>query len=202
VNLWRLHVVRHPDLREQEAAFDALLEQTPPGGELAYDLPWPKWWLLHHLVARGFLLHGTNAAGVAELRTRDTFDAHGKPISAMFASDDAIWPLYFAVVNRPVAQSYINWCEQPGDGTSRYLFSIGSDPRLPESWTDGAIYVVPRDSFTQTPRSREFTSAVPVAPRARLAVSPDDFPLRAKTRGHRRGESVRRVSIRHALRLR
>jgi hypothetical protein len=201
MNLWRLHVVRHPDLREQAGVFDSLLDRTPPGGELAYDLPWPKWWLLHHLVRRGLLLHGTNAGEVSELRTRATFDAHGAPIEAMFASDDAIWPLYFAVVNRPFAQSYINWCEQPGNGTSRYLFSIGSDPRDPRSWTDGTIYALPRETFTQTPRSREFTSPVPVAPRARLAVSPEDFPLKAKTRGHARGDSVRKVSLRHALRI-
>ena len=65
----------------------------------------------------------------------------------MFASDDAIWPIYFAVVNRPVAQSYINWCEHPGNRTSRYLFSIGSDPKAPESWTAGTVYILPSDTF-------------------------------------------------------
>jgi hypothetical protein len=203
MNLWRLHVVRHPELSAHGEAFDALLARTPAGGEIDYTLAdVPKWWLLHHLTQRGFLLHGTNAHEVAELATRDTFDAHGRPITAMFASDDAIWPLYFAVVNRPVAQSYINWAEQPGNGTSRYLFSIGSDPKDPASWTDGAIYVLPRDTFVQTPGSREFTSPVPVAPRARLAVSPEDFPLQGRTRGHRRGDSVRKVALLHALRLR
>jgi hypothetical protein len=33
-------------------------------------------------------------------------------------------------------------------------------------------------------------------------VTPDDLPLRDKAIGFRRGESVRRVAIRHALRLR
>ncbi|HEY6962343.1 MAG TPA: hypothetical protein VI408_10685 [Gaiellaceae bacterium] len=201
VNWWRLRVVPHPDTVPYAAAFDDLIEATPPGGEVAYDLPQPKWWFLHHLTRRGFLLHGTNRRELTEMRTRATFDAHGAPIDAAFASDDALWPLYFAVVDRDFAQSYINWCEHPGNGTSRYLFSIGSDPRDPRSWSDGTIYILDGATFQQTPGSREFTSRVPVSPRARLHVTPADFPLKDRTRGHRRGDSVRKVSILHALRL-
>ena len=78
-------------------------------------------------------MHGSNEPAIDEFRTRQNLDAHQRPIDAVFASDDAIWPLYFAVVNRPVAQSYINWCEHVTSrrlgAHSRYLFSIGSDPR-------------------------------------------------------------------------
>jgi len=108
--------------------------------------------------------------------------------------------MYFAVVNRPVARSYINWCEHV-PGASRYLFSIGSDPRDPRSWCDGTVYVLPAETFSPTPASRELISAVPVRPRARLRVSPDDFPLRRQTRGHRRGDTPRSVSIRNLMRL-
>src|SRR5262249_19717593 len=117
----------------------------------------------------------------------------------IWASDDAIWPMYFAVVNRPVAQSYINWCAHV-PGASRYLFSIGSDPRNETSWTTGTIYVLPAATFTHTPETRELTSEVPVRPRALLAVEPSDFPFKDRTRGHRRGESVRSVVWRNALR--
>jgi hypothetical protein len=202
LNVWRLLVLRHPPLRaEDEAAFDALLAATPPGGLVDYSLPQPKWWFLHHLARHGQLLHGSNEREIDEFRPRQTFDAHGVPIEAVFASDDASWPLYFAVVNRPVAQSYINWCEHVG-ARSRYLFSIGSDPRDARSWTSGTIYVLPRDTFRQTPKSREFVSPVAVRPRARLAVEPADFLFRDWTLGHRRGETPRRVSVRHALTLR
>jgi hypothetical protein len=202
-NPWRLRVMRHPDLRAHAAAFDDLLARTPDGGEAAYDLPQPKWWFLHHLVTHGFLLHGSNERAIDEFRTRPNFDAHNvRRVDAVFASDDAIWPIYFAVVNRPVAQSYINWCEHPGNGTSRYLFSIGSDPWAPESWTTGTVYVLPAATFVPTPDSRELTSTVPVRPRARLGVEPEDFPFKAQTRGHRRGATPRSVAIRAALRLR
>jgi hypothetical protein len=202
-NPGRLLVMRHPPLTTTDRAdFDRLLERTPAGGEVDYDLPRPKWWFLHHLVTHGFVLHGSNEPAIDEFKTRQTFDAHDVPIDAVFASDDAIWPMYFAVVNRPVAKSYINWCEHPGNGTSRYLFSIGSDPREAASWTTGTIYVLPRETFEPTPASRELVSRVPVRPRARLTVEPEDFPFKEKTRGHRRGDSVRKVSLKHALRLR
>ena len=192
--------MRNPNVTPHAEAFDALLAHTPDGGVVDYGLPQPKWWFLHHLVTHGYLLHGSNEPEIAEFRTRQTFDAHGKPIDAVFASDDAIWPLYFAVVNRPVAQSYINWCEHVR-GKSRYLFSIGSDPRDPRSWTGGTIYLLSRETFSPTPDSRELVSRVPVRPRARLRVSPDDFPFRAQTRGHKHGDTPRRVALRHALRL-
>lgn len=190
-----------PDTGPHAAVFGALLERTPTGAEITYDLPQPKWWFLHHLVQSGYVLHGSNERAIDEFATRENFDAHNtRRVNAVFATDDAIWPLYFAVVNRSVASSYINWCDHV-PGASRYLFSIGSDPADPRSWTEGTIYVLPRETFMPTPESRELTSLVPVSPRARLHVTPDDFPFRRQTRGHRRADSVRRVVIRNVLRL-
>lgn len=201
LNLWRLLVLRDPALSPADrSAFDDLLAETGEGEIVDYRLEQPRWWFLHHLVHSGYLLHGTNEPGIAEFRTRANDDAHGNPVDAVFASDDAVWPMYFAVVNRPVARSYINWCEHV-PGASRYLFSIGSDPRDPRSWCDGTVYVLPAETFSPTPASRELVSAVPVRPRARLRVTPDDFPLRRQTRGHRRGDTPRSVSIRNLMRL-
>ena len=194
--------MRDPDVRAHEAAFDDLLARTEAGAAIDYNISQPKWWFLHHLVrSRGYVLHGTNEPAIEEFETRQNFDAHGvRAVDAVWASDDAIWPLYFSVVNRPVAQSYINWCSHVR-GASRYLFSIGSDPRDDASWTTGTIYVLPSDTFIATPGTRELTSEVPVRPRARLIVEPDDFPFRDQTRGHRRDESVRSVVWRNALRM-
>jgi hypothetical protein len=70
----------------------------------------------------------------------------------------------------------------------RYFFSIDTDPASGESWTDGAVYVFPRDSFRLT-YDQEWVSETAVRPRARLAVMPDDFPFRDKVFRHRVGES-------------
>jgi hypothetical protein len=193
--------MRRPTISAEDAeAFDRLLAVTPPGGDVHYDLARPKWVFLHHLVQRGYVLHGSNEPGVEEFRTRPQRDAHGEPIEALFATDDAIWPLYFAVVRREGnAYGYINWCVHVRN-ESRYLFSIGRDPRQPEAWTEGWIYVLPGDTFRPTPDSRELVSLVPVRPRARLRVEPDDFPFRPRTMAHGQGATPNTVTWRAALR--
>jgi hypothetical protein len=196
-----MHILPRPPLgRNDRRAFDELLDATAPGATVAYELAQPKWWFLHHALDGGFLLHGSNEGGIDEFRTRQTFDAHGAPIDAVFASDDAVWPLYFAVVNRDALDAgYINWCEHVRD-ESRYFFSIGADPGDERSWRGGTVYLLPSETFAPTPSSREFVSPAAVRPRARLPVAPDDFPFRAQTLGHRRGDTPNRVALRHALR--
>jgi hypothetical protein len=200
LNPYRLLVMRHPEV--ESAAFAGLLERTPPGAEIAYDLPDPKWHFLHWAIGHGLLLHGTNALGLDRLGTRATGDAFGAPTEGLFASDDAIWPLYFATVRRDALRyGYINWAVHVR-GASRYVFSIGADPRDAGSWTTGAIYLFPADTFARTGATRELISRDPPAPRAWLRVDPDDFPFRAQTIEHGAGATPARVVLRHALRLR
>ena len=196
-----MRILPRPPLgADDRRAFDALLDATPPGETVPYDLAQPKWWFLHHAIGCGLLLHGSNERAIDEFRTRQTFDAHGTPIDAVFASDDAVWPLYFAVVNREALDGgYINWCEHVRD-ESRYVFSIGADPRDGRSWRSGVVYLLPRGTFNATPASRELVSPVAVRPRARLHVEPDGFPFRTQTLAHRRGDTPNRVVLRHALR--
>jgi hypothetical protein len=201
LNPWRLLVMPHPTLSaEDRAAFDELLDSTPPEGRIDYRLAQPKWWFLQRAISRGLLLHGTNELELTELRTRATGNAFGAPVTALFATDDAIWPLYFATVNRAALRhGYINWATHVR-GTSRYVFSIGADPNDRASWTDGVVHLLPADTFTRTGATRELVSAEPVRPRARLPVAPGDFPFRAQTVGHGAGATPRRVVAQHALR--
>jgi hypothetical protein len=201
LNPYRLLVMPHPHLTEADrAAFERLLAATPDGGDVAYDLERPKWWFLHHAIRSGLLLHGTNEHGLEVLGTRANDDARGAPVDAVFASDDAIWPLYFAVVRREALRyGYINWAVHVRDG-SRYVFSIGADPAAPDSWTNGTIYLLPGESFRRTDSSRELVSETAVKPRARLAVAPEDFPFRRRTIEHGAGDTPARVVLRHALR--
>ena len=199
MNLWRLHPVPFPDLAAHAARFDALIDATPSGGSVDVRADAPCWWFLHHLIRRGYVLHGSNNTAIEEFEPRGNFDAHNvRHVEGVFASDDAIWPIYFATADRTnEPRGLINWCEHAGAG-ARYLFALEGEP----TWIDGMVYALPSETFEPTPESRELVSFVTVRPRLRVPVSPDDFPLREKTISFRRGESVRRVSIRHALRLR
>ena len=198
MNLWRLHRVPFPDVSQHADEFDALVDATPPGGAVDYTAAAPRWWFLHHLIRRGYLLHGSNNTGIGEFEPRGNFDAHNvRHVEGVFASDDAIWPIYFATADRTGGRrGLINWCEHVGGG-ARYLFALEGMP----SWVDGMVYALPSETFEATPATRELVSFVAVRPRLGVPVGPADFPLRDKTIGFRRGESVRRVSIRHALRL-
>ena len=199
MNLWRLHPVPFPDVSAHENEFNALIDATADGGAVDYVSVAPRWWFLHHLIRRGFLLHGSNTTVIDGLEPRTNFDAHNvRQVEGVFASDDAIWPIYFATADRTGGRrGLINWCEHTGGG-ARYLFALEGEP----SWVDGMVYALPRETFEATPSSRELVSFVAVRPRLRVAVTPADFPLRDRTIGFRRGESVRRVALRHALRLR
>ncbi|MGN6798801.1 MAG: hypothetical protein ACTHKS_11695 [Gaiellaceae bacterium] len=198
MNLWRFHKVLFPDVSPHEAEFDAMIDATPNGGTVDYRGDAPRWWFLHHLIRRGYVLHGSNNTAIEEFEPRGNFDAHNvRHVEGVFASDDAIWPIYFATADRRIEpRGLINWCEHVGNG-ARYLFALEGEP----SWIDGMIYALPRATFEPTPSSRELVSFVAVEPRLRVPVTPDDLPLRDKAIGFRRGESVRRVAIRNALRL-
>jgi hypothetical protein len=198
MNLWRLHPVSFPDVSAHESEFDALIDATGDGDVVDYASAAPRWWFLHHLIRRGFLLHGSNNAAIDEFEPRGNFDAHNvRHVEGVFASDDAIWPIYFATADRTGGRrGLINWCEHAGAG-ARYLFALEGEP----SWVDGMVYALPSATFEATPASRELVSFVAEGPRQRIPVGAGDFPLRDKTIGFRRGESVRRVSLRHALRL-
>ena len=130
---------------------------------------------------RGFLVHGSNEPAIDEFRTRANLDAHQQPIEAVFASDDAIWPLYFAVVNRPVAQSYINWCEHVGDAVALHLLDrlrparralLDDRDDLPAAARD-----VPRDAVEPRARQRGAGPAARAADRrARRLPAPAPHP--------------------------
>jgi len=190
----RLNLVRLPqappldldDADRQE--FDALLEVTPAGGWVDYRSSRPKHEFLRYLAEeRGLLLHGSNDPEIPEFTPRPQHTYTGEPIEAVFATTDGVWVLYFATVARPPVWSLRNACNVLGD-SRRYLFSIDTDPAAAATWTNGAVYILERDSFTST-YDQEWVSTTPVRPRARLAVTPEDFPFRGRVFRHRVGES-------------
>jgi hypothetical protein len=189
INILRLPEVRPLDLDADAAAeFDALLERTPGGGWIDYDSERPKQLFLRYLGEGGHaLLHGSNNTEIAEFEPRGQETYTGDPVEAVFATDDGIWVLFFALVARPPVQVLRNACNLRS-GRRRYFFAIDTDPRAPESWTDGAVYLLPPDTFTKT-YDAEWISPAPVRPRARLAVTRADFPYADRVFRHRFGES-------------
>jgi hypothetical protein len=173
---------------DTEAEFEGLVERTAVGGWIDYDSAHPKHVFLRYLgEGKRYLLHGSNDRDIAEFEPRGQETYTGDPVEAVFATDDGIWVLFFAVVARPPVWSLRNACNVRG-GRRRYFFAIDTDPLAAQSWTDGAVYLLPPDTFMQT-YDAEWISPTPVRPRARLAVSRADFPYADRVFRHRFGES-------------
>jgi hypothetical protein len=93
--------------------------------------------------------------------------------------------MFFAIVGRkPYPYSLNHDCRMDSDGAGRirraYRFSTST--LHDEPWTNGMIYILPRDTFEQQRDSEgrlsfEWASRVAVRPLAKLTVTPADFPL-------------------------
>lgn len=189
VNLLRLPEVKPLEIDARAAAeFDSMLDATDEGGWIEYRSSRPKHLFLRYVGERGrCLLHGSNDTGIAEFEPRAQETYTGELVEAVFATDDGIWVLFFAVVARPPVWSLRNACNVRA-GRRRYFFAIDTDPAAPESWTDGAVYLLPPDTFEQT-YDAEWISPAPVCARAWLAVTRADFPYADRVFRHRFGES-------------
>jgi len=183
-----LDVVEGPRLTVdavRAAQYDALLDGVRgTGGPISYDVAHPKHEFLSYAVHhRGLLAHGSNRAGIEEFEPRPA-DEGGTRQVGVFAADDAIRPMGFATVSRarrPWGQYNGFYRTGRGEALRRfYVFAIARDPDDPTSWTDGAVYLLPRDTFAHGDAD-EWISVVAVRPVAWLPVSPDDFPFRRAT---------------------
>jgi hypothetical protein len=190
-----------PAARVDKAAFERLVRAVDEarGSEIDYDAAAPKHAFFRYLLEhRPVLLHGTGDPTIERFDPRRQTDYDNEWTNAVFATDDPIWPIFFAVVNRPVARSLINACSRRY-GESHYYFSIGTDPTRRDAWRSGWIYVVPRQTFRLHPSGPEWLSPTAVRPLARLRVDPSDFPFLGDVTQHTLGEPVGRAVVRATL---
>ena len=186
------------------AAFDALLDETLArgGGPLIdYTLAAPKWQFLCHAADhRGLALHGSGQPDIAEFEPRQPSDLtdFGNQ-KAVYAAADGLWAMYFAIVDRDrYPLTLMNGCIRVQDTAGSisgplYFFSVSQSARPAEPWRSGTVYLLPSATFAQQPpmpfhgaqvHIAQLASPEPVRPLARLAITPEDFPLLQQIRGH------------------
>lgn len=179
---------------QKKAAFEALFAETIArgiGSAVIYTLPYPKHEFLRYLVEyKGLFMHGTEHLDIEVLhpRSQSTSDNETGRVYGIYADKDHLRPLYFAVINRRRCPSLNNgFFDLHEDGTPvtneeealldrryyRLAINITSLPRDP--WRNGVVYALPPDTFEFW---EEWTSRVPVQPILRLAVTPEDLPLK------------------------
>jgi HEAT repeat protein len=169
----------------KRAAFAALYDRTlgaASGNTVAYDLPYPKYEFLCYLAdEQQLLLHGSNRTDLdilAPIRWATDPSAYAN-INGVYADPDGLRPFYFAIVNRQQLLGGLKntflWGAD-GDAPQRkyYQLAIDAESLWQAPWTDGMVYVLPRDTFEE---ATEWTSRLPVRPLIKVPVTPAEFPL-------------------------
>jgi len=189
------------DISEQAArAFAELFNEAQvqgPAVEINYRLPYPKYLFLEYLADRhGLMLHGSNNRDLDLLKpirfSNDSREFGNQ--AAIYATQDPLWALFFAVLDRDAITGSINngAIQLKGDDGSvlrRYFFTVEAESLKKSPWIPGAMYILPGAGAEPDPDFREvrygqYTLDVShwlyrdeVHPVAKLMVEPDDFPF-------------------------
>jgi len=203
----------HIDARKSEA-FNRLMEDhcsSATNADMPYSLPYPKWEFLTHTAReRGLLFHGSSRARLDVLEPGPQTDWSGRPIQAVFATADPIWPMFFATMNwSRLAGSIRNGgflVEKMNRECERfYLFSANTDSTGSDLFQKGTVHLVDREGFATNPcpvRFDEWHCPSPVPVLARLDVELQDFPFRDAVTRHTEEESVYLTWLRYRSRVR
>ena len=211
-----------PDLElslTQRAYFEELLQscmERADGGWIAYELPYPKHAFVQYLTTRDlFIFHGSNNTEIETFvpvrKSMELRDQTGRGnLQAVYGTHDGLWAMFFAVVDRARLEGSIRngvmyFNDRYGERLSVYNFSINQEQLAQRPYTEGALYLLPRDTFvrlklTQESYANEWASEQPVRPYAKLLLQPQDFPFLEQIGGHDDSQLVRLSTLSHAIR--
>ncbi len=185
-----------PLTEEKRAAFDQLLDISIKRGSdlpIQYDLPYPKIDFLNYLCDwRGLVAHGSPMHELTTLepirKSRDNTEFGNR--TQIFCSPDAIWAMWFAILDKDKFTLTNNACIRIGSGIRRekyYHFALPRNKKEEAHFTDGMLYICRAEDF---PARRvipilqflggeveEWGSEQPVQPLAKITVAPSDFPF-------------------------
>jgi len=187
---------------EKQKAFDDLWQSTLEGGFIDYHLSYPKWQFLSYLCeTRELVLHGSQNQLIDTVEPREANDMRAFSNQwAIYATTDGIWVIYFAILDRQRYRglSLFNSCFQARVSANElsdplYFFSITHSALIQKPWCEGAVYILPRQSFEREASQQvqgveiifpHWISSSPARPLGKLQVGPDDFPFLSQIHGH------------------
>jgi len=182
------------------------LEQVD-GGWIDYDLPYPKYEFVQYITAQDqIIFHGSNNQDIVDFqpirKSMELRDETGRGnIQGVYGTHDGIWAMFFAIVDRSKLKGSIRngvmyFQNQAGEQISVYNFSINQEQLEERPYTEGALYLLPRDTFTRLmltsdSYANEWASEQPVKAIAKLRIRPEDFPFLEQISGHDDSELLR-----------
>ncbi|HSM02033.1 MAG TPA: hypothetical protein VK960_06300 [Acidimicrobiia bacterium] len=199
-----------PDLgddAERDRVFEDRWTTALADGAATAD-PYPVYSLVQWLMRRDeVIFHGSNRTEIEEFTPRresmeiGNTGGHGN-LGAVYGTHDGLWAMFFAVIDRSRLRGSIRngvgmYESGSGDRIDLYRFSVDHRSLDARPFTDGMLYILPRDRFERIPLypggppSNEWACHEPVRPLTKIAVAPTDFPFLDQIGAHDDGELVR-----------
>lgn len=181
---------------EKRVAFDRLLDaalERGSGSQIQYNLPYPKIDFLHYLCDwRGLVVHGSPMRDLNTLepirKSRDNTEFGNR--TQIFCSPDAIWAMWFAILDKDKFTLTNNACIRIGSGARRekyYHFALPRNKKEDHPFAEGMLYICRAEDFPSRRvipilkflggEVEEWGSEQPVQPLAKIAVTPSEFPF-------------------------
>jgi hypothetical protein len=179
----------------RKQAFNILLDTAlvgDPRKPISYNLAYPKAEFLNYICDwRGFVLHGSPLQDLEILepirKSSDKSEFGNR--QQIFCSPDAMWAMWFAILDKSKYNQTRNGSVRVGSGSGRvkyYHFELPKANAENRPFIEGMIYVArARDFPDKRPypaldwfdgEIEEWGSTGPVRPLARIRVLPRDFP--------------------------
>ncbi len=137
---------------------------------------------------KGFLLHGSNNQNIKMLEPRLANCASKEfgNMNAVYAVEDPVLPTFYAIKDRrkfigTAHSGYRSSTTHEGVTTKTYEFAVSKGLIESEPWSNGAVYIVARDTFRQGHNDEgepidEWASTAAVTPIGKIEILTKDFP--------------------------
>lgn len=181
---------------EKRAAFDQLIDAAIENGSdlsVDYDLPYSKVDFLNYICDwRGLVAHGSPMHELNNLepirKSRDTTEFGNR--TQIFCSPDAIWAMWFAILDKDKFSLTNNACIRIGSGARRekyYHFALPRNKKEEAPFAEGMLYICRAEDFPSRRvipilkflggEVEEWGSEQPVQPLVKIKIAPSDFPF-------------------------
>ena len=187
--------VIRPVEEEKRSTFDQLFDSAlrrGPNALIDYDLPYSKSDFLNYLCDwRGYVMHGSPLPDLDVLapirKSRDNNEFGNR--QQIFGSPDAMWAMWFAILDKRKYNLTNNGFVRVGLGPQRvkyYHFELPKSNKENKPFMEGMIYIIRTEDFPEkrpfplldhfNAEIEEWGSTNPITPLARIKVRPKDFP--------------------------
>lgn len=176
---------------EKKLLFDKMYQDALQKEDsfIEFEGPYSKKEFLDYVVKNyNVVLHGSNKKNINEFEPRQA-NCQSKKFGnqiGVYATEDDVLPMFYAIQDSEkfqgmAASGYSSETDENRVTEKKYLFEIDANLIAIKPWSEGVVYILPKDSFEQGTDDDgklidEWMSKAPVKPNAKLKLEPEEFP--------------------------